>query len=165
MQLKNKIEELKQKSIEEINTLKDLKALEDIRIKYLGKKGELTAFLRGMKDLSQEQRPIIGGLVNDAKESIEKIIQKKEEEFKAQELNRKLENEKIDITLPGSKLKRGSMHPLNRVIEDMEDLFVSMGYEVVTGPELETDEFCFKRLNVPERSPCKRYARQFLYYR
>ena len=57
------------------------------------------------------------------------------------------------------------MHPLNRVIEDMEDLFVSMGYEVVTGPELETDEFCFKRLNVPERSPCKRYARQFLYYR
>ena len=157
--MKEKIEEIKKKSIEEIKSLKDLKALEDIRIKYLGKKGELTAVLRGMKDIAAEQRPIIGGLVNDAKDALEKIISEKEEEFKTAELNRKLETEKIDITLPGNKLKRGSIHPLNRVIEDMEDLFVSMGYDVVTGPELETDEFCFKRLNVPERTPCKRYAR------
>ena len=153
--MKEKIEEIKQKSIEEIKSLKDLKALEDIRIKYLGKKGELTAVLRGMKDIAAEQRPIIGGLVNDAKDTLEKIIAEKEEEFKQEELNRKLETEKIDITLPGNKLKRGSIHPLNRVIEDMEDLFVSMGYDVVTGPELETDEFCFKRLNVPEGHPAR----------
>ena len=153
--MKEKIEEIKQKSIEEIKALTDLKALEDIRIKYLGKKGELTAVLRGMKDIAAEQRPIIGGLVNDAKDTLEKIISEKEEEFKTAELNRKLETEKIDITLPGSKLKRGSIHPLNRVIEDMEDLFVSMGYDVVTGPELETDEFCFKRLNVPEGHPAR----------
>ena len=153
--MKEKIEEIKQRSIEEIKSLKDLKALEDIRIKYLGKKGELTAVLRGMKDIAAEQRPIIGGLVNDAKDTLEKIIAEKEEEFKQEELNRKLETEKIDITLPGNKLKRGSIHPLNRVIEDMEDLFVSMGYDVVTGPELETDEFCFKRLNVPEGHPAR----------
>ena len=153
--MKEKIEEIKQESIEEIKALTDLKALEDIRIKYLGKKGELTAVLRGMKDIAAEQRPIIGGLVNDAKDTLEKIIAEKEEEFKQAELNRKLETEKIDITLPGNKLKRGSIHPLNRVIEDMEDLFVSMGYDVVTGPELETDEFCFKRLNVPEGHPAR----------
>ena len=153
--MKEKIEEIKQESIEEIKALTDLKALVDIRIKYLGKKGELTAVLRGMKDIAAEQRPIIGGLVNDAKDTLEKIIAEKEEEFKQAELNRKLETEKIDITLPGNKLKRGSIHPLNRVIEDMEDLFVSMGYDVVTGPELETDEFCFKRLNVPEGHPAR----------
>ena len=157
--MKEKIEEIKQKSIEEIKNLTDMKALEEIKIKYLGKKGELTAILKGMKDIAVEQRPVIGELVNDAKSTLEKIINQKEEEFKTIELNRKLEKEKIDITLPGSKLRRGSIHPLNRVIEDMEDLFVSMGYDVVTGPELETDEFCFKRLNVPERTPCKRYAR------
>ncbi len=153
--MKEKIEQIKQKSIEEIKNLVDLKSLEDIRIKYLGKKGELTAILRGMKELAAEERPIIGNLVNEAKETLEKLIQEKEEEFKQEELNKKIEAEKIDITLPSSKLKRGSIHPLNRVIEDIEDLFVSMGYDVVEGPELETDEFCFERLNIPKGHPAR----------
>ena len=153
--MKEKIEEIKQKSIEEIKKITELKALEEIKIKALGKKGELTAILRSLKELAVEERPVVGGLVNDAKETLERLILEKEEELKKEELNKKLEAEKIDITLPGNKIKRGSIHPLNRVIEDMEDLFVSMGYDVVEGPELETDEFCFERLNLPKGHPAR----------
>ena len=153
--MKEKIEQIKQKSMEEIKESMDLKTLEDLKIKYLGKKGELTAILRGMKDLTPEERPVVGNLVNQAKETLEKIISEKEAEFKSKELNKKLEAEKIDITLPSNKIKRGSIHPLNRVIEDMEDLFVSMGYDVVEGPELETDEYCFERLNIPKGHPAR----------
>ena len=153
--MKEKIETLKQKTLEEIKKATDRKNLEEIKIKVLGKKGELTDILKGLKDLAQEERPKVGAWVNDAKTSVEEFIKKREEEFKTFELNKKLENEKIDITLPGNKFKRGSIHPLNRVIEDMEDLFVSMGYDVVEGPELETDEFCFERLNVPKGHPAR----------
>lgn len=153
--MEEKIEQIKIRSIEEIKDSKDLKNLEELRVKYLGKKGELTAVLRGMKDLSAEERPIIGNLVNEVKAQIENLIQEKESIFKKEELNKKLDSEKIDITLPGSKLKRGSLHPVNRIIEDIEDLFVSMGYDVVEGPELETDEFCFERLNLPKGHPAR----------
>ena len=153
--MKEKIEQIKQKTLEEIRKGTDRKNLEEIKIKALGKKGELTEVLKGLKDLAQEERPKVGAWVNEAKKNVEEFIKQKEEEFKDLELNKKLENEKIDITLPGNKLKRGSIHPLNRVIEDMEDLFVSMGYDVVTGPELETDEFCFERLNVPKGHPAR----------
>ena len=153
--MKEKIEEIKNKSIKEIKELVDLKTLEELRIKYLGKKGELTALLKGLKDVAESQRPIIGNLVNEVKNKLETLITEKEKELKEKELNKKLEQEKIDITIPGSKLKRGSIHPLNRIIEDMEDLFVSMGYDVVTGPELETDEFCFERLNLPKGHPAR----------
>ena len=153
--MKEQIEQIKLKSIEEIKNSTDLKNLEELRVKYLGKKGELTAVLRGMKDLSPEERPIIGNLVNDVKAELENLIEEKETLFKQEELNKKLEAEKIDITLPGSKLKRGSLHPVNRIIEDIEDLFVSMGYDVVEGPELETDEFCFERLNLPKGHPAR----------
>ena len=153
--MKEQIEQIKQKSIEEIENSKDLKSLEELRIKYLGKKGELTSVLRGMGALSPEERPIIGSLVNEVREEIEKAINEKEEKFKEQEMQEKLEKETIDITLPGTKIKRGSKHPVNRVIEEIEDLFVSMGYDVVQGPELETDEFCFERLNLPKGHPAR----------
>ena len=153
--MKEKIEQIKQNTIDEINKSVDLKSLEEIRVKVLGKKGELTVVLRGMKELSNEEKPIIGSLVNEARDSIENLILKKEEELRKKELNKKLEKEKIDITLPSNKLKRGSIHPLNRIIEDMEDLFVSMGYDVVEGPELEIDEFCFERLNLPKGHPAR----------
>ena len=151
--MKEQIEQIKQNAVNEIKNSTDLKNLEELRIKYLGKKGELTAVLRGMKDLSPEERPVIGNLVNEAKAEVENLIVEKETKFKKEELDKKLESEKIDITLPGSKIKRGSMHPVNRIIEDIEDLFVSMGYDVVEGPELETDEFCFERLNLPKGHP------------
>ena len=134
--MKEQIEQIKQTSIKQIEEAKDLKELNDLRVKYLGKKGELTAVLRGLGSLSPEERPIIGGLVNEAKAVLENLIEEKETKFEQEELNKKLEAEKIDITLPSTKMKRGSIHPVNRIIEDIEDLFVSMGYDVVTGPEL-----------------------------
>ena len=153
--MKDEIIQIKEKALEEIQNAKDLKEINDLKVKYLGKKGELTSVLRGMGALSPEERPVIGELVNYAKNEIEILINEKEESFQAEELNKKLESEKIDITLPSEKIKRGSKHPLNRTIEQIEDLFVSMGYDVVEGPELETDEFCFQRLNLPEGHPAR----------
>ena len=108
-----------------------------------------------MGNLSKEERPIMGALVNEAKEELNSEITKREEELKKIELNKKLEEEDIDITLPSKKTRRGSKHPLNRIIEEVEDLFVSMGYDVVSGPELETDEYCFERLNLPKGHPAR----------
>ena len=153
--MEEQIKRIKQISEKEIADAKDLKVLEELRVKYLGKKGELTAVLRGMKDLTPEQRPVIGSLVNDVRDELEKQIKEKEAKLKEEELNKRIENEKIDITLPSTKTRRGSLHPVTRIIEDMEDLFVSMGYDVVQGPELETDEFCFERLNLPKGHPAR----------
>lgn len=153
--MKEQIEQIRENATEEISKVTDAKELNDIRVKYLGKKGELTAVLRGMGSLSAEERPVIGSLVNVVRDELEKLISEKEEFYKQEELNRKLETEKIDITLPATKVKRGSKHPLNRIIEEVEDLFVSMGYDVVDGPELETDEYCFERLNLPKGHPAR----------
>ena len=134
---------------------KDKKVLNDLKVQILGKKGELTSVLRGMKDLSPEERPKVGEIVNNLRDKLEEKFKEKEQEFKEQELAIKLEKEKIDITLPSTKVKRGSKHPLNRIVEEIEDLFVSMGYDVVDGPELETDEYCFERLNLPKGHPAR----------
>lgn len=153
--MKEQIEKMKETALAEINKAQDITELNNARVKYLGKKGELTAILRGMKDLSAEERPVIGSLVNVVKAELENLIEVREEEFKKAEINKKLEQEKIDITLPATKVKRGSKHPENRIIEEIEDLFVSMGYDVCSGPELETDEYCFERLNLPKGHPAR----------
>ena len=153
--MKEEIENLKKQALEELTNSKSSKELNDLRVKYLGKKGELTGLLRGMGSLSPEERPKMGALVNSAKQEIENEIQEKEKELAEKELQEKLKKEEIDITLPSQKIKRGSKHPLNRVIEEVEDLFVSMGYDVVSGPELETDEYCFERLNLPKGHPAR----------
>ena len=153
--MKEKLEKISNLAKEKIEEIKDLRALNEFKVNLLGKKGELTEILRGMKDLSKEERPIVGNLVNKVKNDLEEMFAKKEEELKEKELQEKLENEKIDVTLPATKVTRGSMHPLNRIIEEVEDLFVSMGYDVVSGPEIETDEFCFERLNLPKGHPAR----------
>ena len=153
--MKEKLAHIKENAKERISQLSDMQSLNDLRVKYLGKKGELTEILRGMKDLSAEERPIIGNLVNSVRDEIEKTIKEAEEKIKSAELERQLEKERIDVTLPSTKIKRGSKHPINRVIEEIEDLFVSMGYDVISGPELETDEYCFERLNLPKGHPAR----------
>lgn len=153
--MKEQIEQIRNLAKEEIASTKDLQTLNEAKVKFLGKKGELTAVLRGMGALSPEERPIIGELVNKVRDELENLIKEKEEEFEKIALDKKLESEKIDITLPATKVKRGSKHPVNRIIEELEDLFVSMGYDVVDGPELETDEYCFERLNLPKGHPAR----------
>ena len=152
---KEEIIQIEKKAIKEVELSQDIKTLEEAKVKYLGKKGELTAILRGMGALSPEERPVIGSLVNEVREKIETVFNQKEEELKNKEVEEKLKAEKIDITLPSTKIKRGSKHPINRVIEEVEDIFVSMGYAVVDGPELETDEYCFERLNLPKGHPAR----------
>ena len=153
--MKEKLEAIRNQAKERIEDIKDLQALSELKVKILGKKGELTEILRGMKDLSPEERPVVGSLVNKVRDEIEDTLKKAEELLKQKELEKKLEEEKIDITLPSSKIIRGSKHPINRTIEQIQDLFVSMGYDVVDGPELETDEFCFERLNLPKGHPAR----------
>lgn len=153
--MKEQIEKIRQEALTAIANAEDAKQLDEAKVKYLGKKGELTAVLRGMGALSAEERPVIGSLVNVVKSELEEQIKQKEEMYEKAELNRRLQEETIDITLPSSKIKTGSKHPLNRIIEEVEDLFVSMGYDVVTGPELETDEYCFERLNLPKGHPAR----------
>ena len=153
--MKEQIENIKLKALRKIAEAKDMQTLNEVRVEFLGKKGELTAVLRGMGALTPEERPIIGALVNEIRDALEEKISTAEAELKEKELQEKLEKEKIDITIPSTKIIRGSKHPLNRVIEEVEDLFVSMGYDVVQGPELETDEYCFERLNLPKGHPAR----------
>ena len=153
--MKDQINEIKEKALKLIEKANDAKLLNNVKVEILGKKGELTQVLRGMGALSPEERPVIGEHVNKVRDELESKIKEKEEEFKASALKEKLEKEAIDITLPATKIKRGSKHPVNRVIEEIEDLFVSMGYDAVEGPELETDEFCFERLNLPKGHPAR----------
>ena len=153
--MKEKLAEIRESAKEKIAEIKDAQALNDLRVKYLGKKGELTEILRGMKDLSAEERPVVGNLVNTVRDELENLIQEAEDKIKKFELEKQLEKERIDVTLPSTKIKRGSKHPINRVIEEIEDLFVSMGYDVISGPELETDEYCFERLNLPKGHPAR----------
>lgn len=157
--MREKMTKIEKEAKEAISEILDSQRLNEIRVKYLGKKSELSSVLKDMANLSKEERPIIGELANKIRKEIEKEIKEKEIEIEKKLLEKKLETEKIDITLPSTKVKRGTKHPVSSVIEEIEDLFVSMGYTVETGPELETDQFCFELLNLPKRSSSKRYAR------
>lgn len=153
--MREKITELRENSIKEISNSSDLKELNELKVKYLGKKGELTAILRGMGALKAEERPIIGSLVNEVREEIEKIIKEKEKEFKNQELLNKLENEDIDVTEPSKKIKLGTLHPITRIIEEVEEIFLGMGYEIADGPEVEKAIYNFDKLNTPPDHPAR----------
>jgi len=153
--MKEQIESIKEKALKKIEEATNMQTLNDVRVEFLGKKGELTAVLRGMGALTPEERPVIGALVNEVRDVLEGKISETETILKEKELQEKLEKEKIDITIPSTKIIRGSKHPMNRIIEEVEDLFVSMGYDVVQGPELETDEYCFERLNLPKGHPAR----------
>lgn len=153
--MKEKISELYNSALEAIRTVKDKKSLDEIRVKYLGKSGSVTQLLKGMRDVAPEERPKIGQLVNDLRGKIEAIIQAKEEERKKDELANALTSERIDVTMPGLADKFGSIHPINLVRNELIDVFIGMGFEIFEGPEIETDEFNFKLLNIPEDHPAR----------
>lgn len=129
--------------------------IEEIRVKYLGKKGELTAILKQMGSLSPEERPKMGQLVNEAKQELEELISVKRGELKNAATELKLKAETIDITMPAKEVKPGKLHPLNTVLDDMINIFQSMGFDVVDGPEIETDHYNFECLNVPADHPAR----------
>ena len=153
--MKEQIANIKEQSVKEISNAKNLKKLNELRVKYLGKKGELTVILRGMGGLSPEERPVIGSLVNTVREEIENLIQEKEKEFKNQELLERLENETIDVTEPSKKVVLGSLHPITKIIEEVEEIFLGMGYQIADGPEVEKATYNFDKLNTPPDHPAR----------
>ena len=129
--------------------------LEQIRIQYLGKKGELTSVLCGMGSLSAEERPVIGQLANDVRVYIEKAIAEKSAELNKQKLEMKLKSERLDVTMPGTLPAAGHVHPLTKVQRELEDIFIGMGFSIVEGPEVEYDYYNFQALNIPENHPAR----------
>lgn len=153
--MKQQIVKIREISKKEITECKEERELNEVRVKYLGKKGELTLLLRGMGGLSPEERPVIGSLVNEVRDELEALIQEKEKEFKRRELQKKLETENIDVTEPSKKVKLGSLHPITQIIEEVEEIFLGMGYQIADGPEVEKAIYNFDKLNTPPDHPAR----------
>ncbi len=153
--MKEKLEQIKAEAVRQIQNSDGLAKLNDVRVAFLGKKGELTAVLKGMKDVLPEERPMVGQLVNETRESIEKLIEETKSKLEAAERDIRLKQEVIDVTLPAKKNRVGHRHPNTIALEEVERIFVGMGYEVVEGPEVEYDYYNFEALNIPANHPAK----------
>lgn len=153
--MKEKLEQIKARVVREVENMDSLTKLNDLRVAYLGKKGELTAVLKGMKDVSPEERPAVGQLVNETREHIERLLEQTKVKLEAAQRELKLSREVIDVTLPARKNRVGHRHPNTIALEEVENIFVGMGYEVVEGPEVEYDYYNFEALNIPANHPAK----------
>ncbi len=153
--MKEQIEKIQNLAIEKLSQTQNLKELGDLKVKILGKKGELTILLRGMGSLPKEERPVIGELVNKVRDILEEEFTKKEKELKRKELDERLKTENIDVTEPSKKTKLGSIHPISQIIEEVEDIFLGMGYEIADGPEIEKTFYNFDQLNTPADHPAR----------
>ena len=162
--MKEKLQKIREDAIRQIEESGDLSKLNDVRVAVLGKKGELTAVLKSMKDVSPEERPLVGQLVNETRESIEKILDETKKKLEAAELDAKLRREVIDVTLPAKKNNGGHRHPNTIALEEVERIFTGMGYEVVEGPEVEYDYYNFEALNIPANHPAKDEQDTFFIY-
>lgn len=140
---------------EELKNIQDTGALEQLRVSVMGKKGELTQILRGMGSLPAEERPAMGQLVNKTRAALEQAMEERLQVLSEMEKQKRLEQEKIDVTLPGKTRSAGSLHPMNVVLSDLLDIFTGMGFEVVEGPEVEFDHYNFELLNLPKNHPAR----------
>ena len=153
--MQEKLLAIKEAAFNEIAAAENSGALEEIRVKYLGKKGELTTILRGMGSLTPEERPVVGKLVNEAKSEVEEKLEEAVKKIKEREKNAKLASEVIDISLPGKRNVIGKRHPLDLTLESMKEIFISMGFTVEDGPEVELDHYNFEALNIPKDHPAR----------
>ncbi|GBF74089.1 phenylalanine--tRNA ligase subunit alpha [Paenibacillus sp. 598K] len=153
--MKERLEALRVEALEALQQVADPGSLNDLRIKYLGKKGALTEILRGMGGLSAEERPVVGQVANDVRSAIEGAIDELQERFQREETAGRLRAETIDVTLPGKAPASGAVHPLNKVAQEIEDAFIGMGYTIAEGPEVEEDFYNFEALNLPKNHPAR----------
>ncbi len=153
--MKEKLQSIKDNALAQINAADSLDKLNEIRVAYLGKKGELTEVLKGMKDVAPEDRPVVGQLVNDTRSAIEEALESTKTSMARKMREAQMANEVIDVTLPAKKSEMGHSHPNTVALETIEDIFVGMGYEVVEGPEVEYDYYNFEALNIPANHPAK----------
>jgi len=153
--MREKMLELKQAAIEQLEKLEIDKELQELKVKILGKKGELTAILRNMGQLSAEERPIIGQIANEVREILEERFASKAKEIEEKLEDVRLSKEYLDVTLPGRPISVGSQHPLTLVAQEIEDIFIGLGYEIAEGPEVEMDYYNFEALNLPKNHPAR----------
>lgn len=153
--MQDKLNQIKELALVEIKEAKDSTTIDTIRVKYLGKKGELTTILRGMGSLSKEERPIVGKLANEVREVLEAELEAVTKSVKEAEKQEKLKNEVIDISMPGKKQTIGKKHPLEQTLDEMKKIFVSMGFAIEDGPEVEKDYYNFEALNIPKNHPAR----------
>lgn len=155
MSLQEQLEELKSQTLAKIEAAKELAAVETIRVETLGKKGPITEVLRGMRDLSAEQRPKVGAFANEIRDMLKSAVEKRKAELTELALEKKLSEEALDVTLPGKQVPHGSRHVLTQIMEEIEDTFVGMGYQVIEGTEVESDHYNFERMNLPKDHPAR----------
>ena len=153
--MKDQLDTIQKEFEARLAAVSGLAGLDELKVAYLGKKGALTALLKGMGQLSPEERPAAGQLVNQVRAYIEQSLAGKAEELKAAALRLKLEQEAVDVTMPGKTRKTGSLHPIQQISDEMKDLFIGMGYEIADGPEIEFDYYNFEALNLPEGHPAR----------
>ena len=153
--MKEKLEQIRQEALKRIQESTDPERLNEIKVAYLGKKGELTALLKSMKDLAAEEKPKFGQMVNDTRTAIEEVLDETKKKLDNAALNEKLKKEVIDVTLPAQKPRMGHRHPNTIALEEVERIFVGLGYEVVSGPEVEKDYYNLEALNIPADHPAK----------
>ena len=155
MDMKEQLSQIEVLAKQQLEEASDAKAVEELRVKFLGKKGEITAILKQMGQLSAEERPVIGQLANKVRADIEEAISERAASIKASEQERLIKEETLDVTMPGKAPKIGRLHPLNKTLEEVEEIFLGMGFEIVEGPEVETDHYCFEALNMPKHHPAR----------
>lgn len=153
--MKERLATIRQNAMKQIAAAASMEALNDLKVSYLGKKGQLTEVLKGMKNVSAEERPAVGQMVNDARKEIESVLDSARKGFENKMLESKLKSEVIDVTLPGKPMAQGHKHPNHQILKQVEDIFVGMGYDVVSGPEVEYDYYNFEALNIPANHPAK----------
>ena len=153
--MKAELEAIAKQALEELKGAQDLKVLDAVRVKYLGKKGELTAILKQMGKLSAEERPVIGQLANQDRADIEQMLEQTKTDLEAKALDIRLAGETLDVTLPGQKKPLGKKHPLTIVLDELKEIVVGMGFEIATGPEVELDYYNFEALNIPKDHPSR----------
>ena len=153
--MKERLEKIRNEALAQISASAGADSLNDVRVAFLGKKGELTAIMKSMKDIPKEERPAFGQMVNDVRKEIEENLEAMKSELAAKALEHQLANETIDVTLPAKKSNLGHKHPNSIALEEVERIFIGMGYEVANGPEVEFDYYNFEALNIPANHPAK----------
>ena len=153
--MKEKLEQIRERALAAIEEAVDLDNLNEVRVAFLGKKGELSKILKSMKDVAPEDRPKVGQMVNEARARIEEELEKEKTAILKKIREEKMKAEVIDVTLPGTKVAVGHRHPNQIALDDLKRVFIGMGYEVVEGPEVEYDRYNFELLNIPENHPAK----------
>ena len=161
--MKELMQKLRESSVKEILDCDSAERLEAMRVRYLGKKGELTAILRQMGSLSAEERPAMGQLANQLRSEIEEAIDKRREELSSAMMEFKLESEAVDVTLPGKDIRMGHKHPMYNVLDQLKDIFIGMGFEILDGPEVELAEYNFTKLNIDEGHPSRDWTDTFYF--